>query len=84
MTVFLIESVILGVHWRLPAGPFVGVYFTKLLGASSGFLEFVQRASLEVVLNSTVVQNRGRRHRRLHRAHSYPGFAGDAGNDRGA
>ncbi|NBD26051.1 ABC transporter permease [Paenibacillus glycinis] len=52
MTVFLIESVILGAL-ALAAGPFVGVYFTKLLGASSGFLEFVQRASLDVVLNST-------------------------------
>ncbi|MBM7565447.1 ABC transporter permease [Paenibacillus sacheonensis] len=51
MSVFLIESVMLGVL-ALAAGPFIGVYFTKLLGASSGFLEFVQRASLDVALNS--------------------------------
>ncbi|WP_219836039.1 ABC transporter permease [Paenibacillus sp. R14(2021)] len=52
MSVFFIESVLLGLL-ALAAGPFVGVYFTKMLGASSGFLEFVQRASLDVVLNST-------------------------------
>ncbi|QHW30605.1 ABC transporter permease [Paenibacillus rhizovicinus] len=52
MSVFLFESVLLGLL-ALAAGPFIGVYFTKLLGASSGFLEFVQRAKLEVVLNST-------------------------------
>ncbi|MBO7748262.1 ABC transporter permease [Paenibacillus sp. MWE-103] len=52
MTVFLIESLLLGAL-ALAAGPFVGVFFTKILGASSGFLEFVQRASLDVVLNST-------------------------------
>ncbi|MFC4812307.1 ABC transporter permease [Paenibacillus sp. GCM10023250] len=52
MTVFLIESLLLGAL-ALAAGPFLGVFFTKILGASSGFLEFVQRASLDVVLNST-------------------------------
>lgn len=52
MTVFFIESVILGML-ALAAGPFVGVFFTKILGASSGFLEFVQRTSLQVTLNSS-------------------------------
>ncbi|QHT60150.1 ABC transporter permease [Paenibacillus lycopersici] len=52
MSVFLFESLLLGLL-ALAAGPFIGVYFTKLLGASSGFLEFVSRASLDVVLNST-------------------------------
>ncbi|SEO23925.1 ABC transporter permease [Paenibacillus sp. OV219] len=51
MVVFLIESLLLGAL-ALAAGPYIGVFFTKILGASSGFLEFVQRSSLEVVLNS--------------------------------
>lgn len=51
MFVFLIESLLLGAL-ALAAGPYIGVYFTKILGASSGFLEFVQRSSLDVVLNS--------------------------------
>lgn len=52
MLVFAVESIVLGLL-ALAVGPFVGVFFTKVLGASSGFLEFVQRSSLEVVLNST-------------------------------
>ncbi|MBP3967090.1 ABC transporter permease [Paenibacillus lignilyticus] len=52
MLVFLVESLLLGLL-ALAVGPFIGVYFTKILGASSGFLEFVQRSSLDVVLNST-------------------------------
>ncbi|UVI31919.1 ABC transporter permease [Paenibacillus spongiae] len=52
MLVFAAESIVLGTL-ALAVGPFVGVYFTKILGASSGFLEFVQRSSLDVVLNST-------------------------------
>ncbi|REE82716.1 putative ABC transport system permease protein [Paenibacillus taihuensis] len=52
MLVFLIESLILGAL-ALAAGPYIGVFFTKILGASSGFLEFVQRSSLDVVLNSS-------------------------------
>ncbi|XEC96373.1 FtsX-like permease family protein [Paenibacillus tarimensis] len=49
---FAAEGLMLGTA-ALAAGPLVGMYFTKLLGASSGFLEFVQRASLQVALNST-------------------------------
>ncbi|RAP75524.1 ABC transporter permease [Paenibacillus montanisoli] len=52
MFVFLTESLLLGAL-ALAVGPFIGVYFTKILGASSGFLEFVQRSSLDVVLNSS-------------------------------
>lgn len=51
MFVYTIESLILGLS-ALAVGPFIGVAFTKILGASSGFLEFVQRAALEVSLNS--------------------------------
>jgi putative ABC transport system permease protein len=51
MLVFAVESVILGLL-ALAAGPFIGVYFTKILGASNGFLEFVQRSALNVALNS--------------------------------
>ncbi|WP_379190140.1 ABC transporter permease [Paenibacillus solisilvae] len=52
MSVFAAESIILGVL-ALAVGPFIGIYFTKILGASSGFLEFVQRSSLPVAMNST-------------------------------
>ncbi len=52
MCVFAVESIILGLL-ALAVGPFIGIYFTKILGASSGFLEFVQRSSLEVAMNST-------------------------------
>ncbi|GGD73906.1 ABC transporter permease [Paenibacillus nasutitermitis] len=51
MLVFTAESLILGLL-ALLTGPFIGVYFTKMLGAANGFLEFVQRSSLEVALNS--------------------------------
>lgn len=52
MSVFAVESIILGLL-ALAVGPFIGIYFTKILGASSGFLEFVQRSSLQVAMNST-------------------------------
>lgn len=32
-------------------GPYVGVYLTRMLGASSGFLEFVRRAKVDAHLN---------------------------------
>jgi putative ABC transport system permease protein len=47
---YLVEGIILG-GLAFIIGPMVGMFFTKLLGASSGFLEFVQRASLDVTLN---------------------------------
>ncbi|RCW48412.1 ABC transporter permease [Paenibacillus prosopidis] len=52
MTAYTLESVLLGLS-ALAAGPFLGVSFTKVLGASSGFLEFVQRSALEVSLTSS-------------------------------
>lgn len=51
MTAYTIESLILALG-ALAAGPFLGVAFTKALGSSSGFLEFVQRSALDVALNS--------------------------------
>lgn len=51
MSAFTLEGVALGLS-ALAIGPFVGVTFTRLLGASSGFLEFVQRSALEVSLSS--------------------------------
>ncbi|WP_372661129.1 ABC transporter permease [Cohnella sp.] len=52
MVGYTAEGLLLGLT-ALAAGPFVGLYFTKILGASSGFLEFVNRASLQVALNSS-------------------------------
>ncbi|MCM3629846.1 ABC transporter permease [Paenibacillus glycanilyticus] len=52
MTAYTLESFMLGLG-ALAAGPFVGVAFTKVLGASNGFLEFVQRSALEVSLTSS-------------------------------
>src|SRR4030095_14830748 len=37
----------------LAVGPFLGIWFTKVLGASNGFLEFVDRSALEVGLTSS-------------------------------
>lgn len=51
MLLYLLENSLLGLGAVL-VGPYVGVLFTKVLGASSGFLEFVQRAALEVALDS--------------------------------
>ena len=52
MTAYTLESLLLGAS-ALAAGPFIGVTFTKVLGASNGFLEFVQRSALEVSLTSS-------------------------------
>ena len=50
---YLIESVIIaGVAFI--AGPVLGLYICKILGASNGFLEFVQRTALPVSLNMKV------------------------------
>ncbi|QGG56300.1 ABC transporter permease [Paenibacillus sp. B01] len=51
MAAYAAENMLLGAA-ALAVGPFVGVGFTKLLGASGGFLEFVQRSALEVSLTS--------------------------------
>ncbi|WP_282935320.1 FtsX-like permease family protein [Paenibacillus sp. RC67] len=47
---YVVESLVLG-SIAFFIGPYVGMYLTKVLGASSGFLEFVQRAKLDVTLN---------------------------------
>jgi putative ABC transport system permease protein len=47
---YSIEGFILGAI-AFMLGPYVGLALTQMLGASSGFLEFVQRAKLEVGLN---------------------------------
>jgi len=47
---FAIEGLLLcGLAWLI--GPLIGVWLTKMLGASNGFLEFVQRARMTVRLN---------------------------------
>jgi len=51
MAAYAVESLILGLS-ALAVGPYLGVSFTKLLGASNGFLEFVQRSALDVTLTS--------------------------------
>ncbi|WP_248927522.1 ABC transporter permease [Paenibacillus hamazuiensis] len=47
---YVAEGLVLGAV-AFFAGPHLGAAMTKVLGASSGFLEFVQRAKLEVSLN---------------------------------
>lgn len=47
---YLAEGVLLGAA-ALAIGPLLGMLLTKLLGASNGFLEFVQRAALKVELS---------------------------------
>jgi putative ABC transport system permease protein len=48
---YTLEGVLLGVI-ALIIGPVVGLKLTQILGASNGFLEFVQRASIDAKLNS--------------------------------
>lgn len=55
MAAYLLESLLLGLS-ALAAAPFLGVWFTKLLGASNGFLEFVQRSALKVSMTSGAYQ----------------------------
>ncbi|UQZ81794.1 FtsX-like permease family protein [Paenibacillus konkukensis] len=47
---YAVEGLVLGIV-AFFVGPYAGMYLTKMLGASSGFLEFVQRAKLDVSLN---------------------------------
>ncbi|MBD7969514.1 ABC transporter permease [Paenibacillus gallinarum] len=51
MCIYVLESTLLGIS-ALAVGPILGVWFTKILGASNGFLEFVQRSALEISLSS--------------------------------
>ncbi|MBL4936770.1 FtsX-like permease family protein [Clostridium sp. YIM B02515] len=49
---YVIEGMILAL-FALAVGPLLGLYLTKLLGASNGFLEFVNRKALEVKLSGS-------------------------------
>jgi putative ABC transport system permease protein len=52
---YAIEGIILG-GIAYACGPFIGLMLTKVLGASNGFLEFVQRAALDARLNEEAFQ----------------------------
>lgn len=49
---YVIEGVMLGAV-AFAIGPYAGMALTNMLGASNGFLEFVQRSALIVTINST-------------------------------
>lgn len=55
---YLIEGVVLGAL-ALAVGPYLALGLTKLLGASNGFLEFVQRARMEVTLSGEAYRYAG-------------------------
>jgi len=50
---FLVESVIYGAM-GLILGPILGIFLTRILGATTGFLEFVNRTALNVELNLVI------------------------------
>lgn len=52
---YVLEGALLG-GIALLVGPAIGMQLTKILGASNGFLEFVQRAAMEVKLNQEAYQ----------------------------
>ncbi|MDQ1909188.1 FtsX-like permease family protein [Paenibacillus sp. GD4] len=52
---YLLEGLLLGAV-ALAIGPYLGLMLTKVLGASNGFLEFVQRAALQVKLSGEAFQ----------------------------
>jgi len=51
MLAYAVEGVLLGIS-ALAVGPPLGLVFTRMLGASDGFMSFVNRAALDVVLGS--------------------------------
>lgn len=51
--IYLIEVIILGAI-SLVIGPFIALQLSKILGSTSGFLEFVQRSTLPVELSGEV------------------------------
>lgn len=51
MTIYALESLVLGIATAL-IGPFAGLGLCRILGASNGFLEFVNRKSLPVHLTA--------------------------------
>jgi len=50
---YLAESLIHGII-GLAVGPFLGVTITRILGSTTGFMEFANRTALEVELNHTI------------------------------
>jgi putative ABC transport system permease protein len=52
LSIYFIETILLGVI-ALLTGPFIGLFLVKALGASNGFLDFVQRTSLPVHLSAS-------------------------------
>ncbi|MGQ7889658.1 FtsX-like permease family protein [Paenibacillus sp. WC2504] len=52
---YVLEGALLG-GIALLIGPAIGMQLTKILGASNGFLEFVQRSAMEVKLNQEAYQ----------------------------
>ena len=52
---YVLEGILLG-GIALLIGPYIGLELTKILGASNGFLAFVQRAAMEVKLNKEAYQ----------------------------
>lgn len=52
---YVLEGALLG-GIALLVGPAIGMQLTKILGASNGFLEFVERAAMEVRLNREAYQ----------------------------
>ncbi|GAA0137795.1 hypothetical protein YSY43_46360 [Paenibacillus sp. YSY-4.3] len=58
MTSYAVEaSILCCIAWLI--GPFLGLFLTKVLGASNGFLEFVQRSRLPVYVNIQSYQYSG-------------------------
>jgi putative ABC transport system permease protein len=52
MLMYLIEGILLGAA-AMAVGPWIALWLTKVLGASSGFLELVQRSGLHARLDAT-------------------------------
>jgi putative ABC transport system permease protein len=50
LLIYVLEGALLGVAAML-TGPYLGLFFTKMLGASNGFLEFVQRSALNAQID---------------------------------
>ena len=49
-SIYLIESLIISIA-ALLVGPLIGFFICRIMGASNGFLEFVQRAALNISIN---------------------------------
>lgn len=55
VSVYIIEGILLGAI-ALAAGPYLGMLLTRLLGASNGFLEFVNRSALPLRMSKESYQ----------------------------